>query len=78
MQKGKNFTFASSNGRHTLSANDLFKPGDTFSFEDYSIFLNKDAEVQELTNKGEDFPYTFTVDYVDEDEATITFNKVKH
>ena len=78
VQKGKEFTFASKNGRHTLSANDLFKPSDTFSFEDYSIFLNKEAEVQELTNKGEDFPYTFTVDYVDEDEATITFNKVKH
>ena len=78
IQKGKEFTFASKNGRHTLSANDLFKPGDTFSFKDYSIFLNKNFEVQELTNEGEDFPYTFTVDYVDEDDATITFNKVKH
>lgn len=78
IQKGKEFTFASKNGRHTLSANDLFKPGDTFSFKDYSIFLNKNIEVQELTNEGEDFPYTFTVDYVDEDDATITFNKVKH
>ena len=40
--------------------------------------LNKNIEVQELTNEGEGFPYTFTVDYVDEDDATITFNKVKH
>lgn len=78
VQKGKNFTFASTSGRHTLSSGDLFKLGDTFSFEDYSIFLNKEAKAQELTNKGEDFPYTFTIDYIDEDDATITFNKVKH
>ena len=78
VQKGGRFTFASQHGRHELSSADLFKVGDTFDFDTYSIFLNKDAEAQELTNKGEEFPYTFTIDYIDEDDATITFYKVKH
>ena len=78
VQKGGEFTFSKENGRHTLNSGDLFKVGDEFSFEKYSKFLNKNAEDQELTNKGEVFPYKFVVDYLDEDDATITFTKVKH
>ena len=78
VQKGGNFTFAKENGRHTLHSGDLFKVGDEFNFEDYSIFLNKNAQEQAYTNKGEEFPYKFVVDYIDEDDATITFTKIKH
>ena len=78
VQKGGNFTFAKPEGRHILSTGDLFKLGDEFNFDDYSMFLNKNAMKQDTTNKGEEFPYTFVVDYIDEDDATITFTKVKH
>ena len=77
VQKGGEFTFAKQYGRHTLSSADLFKVGDEFTWEKYSKFLNKDGESQELTNKGEVFPYKFVIDYLDEDDATITFTKVK-
>ena len=78
VQKGGHFTFAKEGERHILSAGDLFKVGDEFSFDKYSIFLNKLAEEQDTMNNGEEFPYTFVVDYIDEDDATITFTKVKH
>ena len=78
VQKGGNFTFAKENGRHTLSAGDLFKVGDEFNFEEYSIFLNKQAEEQDTMDNGEEFPYKFVIDYIDEDDATITFTKIKH
>ena len=77
VQKGGEFTFAKQYGRHTLSSADLFKVGDEFTWEKYSKFLNKDGESQELTNKGEVFPYKFVIDYLDEDDATITFTKVR-
>ena len=77
VQKGGDFTFAKQNGRHTLNSSDLFKVGDEFTWEKYSKFLNKNGEKQELTNKGEVFPYKFVIDYLDEDDATITFTKVK-
>ena len=77
VQKGGDFTFAQQNGRHTLNSIDLFKVGDEFTWEKYSKFLNKNGEKQELTNKGEVFPYKFVIDYLDEDDATITFTKVK-
>ncbi len=78
VQKGGRFTFAQEGGRHKLNSGDLFKVGDTFRFEDYSHFLNKSIEEQSAMNKGEEFPYTFVIDYIDEDDATITFTKVKH
>ena len=61
-----------------LAANDLFKVGDEFTFDKYSIFLNKLAEEQDTMNNGEEFPYKFVIDYIDEDDATITFTKIKH
>ena len=77
IQKGGRFTFSEEGGRSTLNAGDLFRVNDEFTFEKYSIFLNKDAEEQELTDKGEVFPYSITIDYIDEDDATVTFTKVK-
>lgn len=76
-QRGGDFTFAKPNGRHTLNATDLFKAGDEFTFEKYSKFLNKQGVKQELMNNGEEFPYSFVVDYLDDADATITFTKVK-
>ena len=78
VQKGGHFTFAQEGERHMLAANDLFKVGDEFTFDKYSIFLNKLAEEQDTMNNGEEFPYKFVIDYIDEDDATITFTKIKH
>lgn len=78
VQKGGNFTFATEGARHKLVGNDMFKVGDEFRFENYSHFLNKSVTEQRYTNKGEDFPYSIVIDYIDEDDATITFTKVKH
>ena len=78
IQRGGEFTFAQENGRHILQAADLFRVGDEFDFNKYSKFLNKNAEKQDTMNNGEDFPYKFVIDYIDEDDATITFTKIKH
>ncbi len=77
VQKGGEFTFAQTGQRHTLNATDLFKVGNEFTFEKYSKFLNKSAEDQLFMNNGEEFPYTFTIDYIDDDSATVTITKVK-
>ena len=77
IQKGGDFTFARENGRHTLHAGDLFKKGDTFTWRKYSHFFNKSETKQYRTSKGALFPYSFTVDYIDAESATITFTKVK-
>ena len=77
VQRGGTFTFAQPNGRHSLSAGDLFRQDHEFTFSKYSCFLNKQGKPQSLTNKGEEFPYTFVVDYMDKETATITFTKVK-
>ena len=77
MQQGGDFTFAKPSGRHVLNSTDLFKAGDEFTFEKYSKFLNKQGVKQELMDNGEEFPYSFTIDYLDDADATITFTKVK-
>lgn len=77
VQKGGVSTFSQYNGRHMLNATDLFKQGDTFTWEKYSKFLNKQAKSQELTNKGEEFPYEFKITELTKDSVTIEITKVK-
>lgn len=77
VQKGGVSTFTQYNGRHMLNATDLFKQGDTFTWEKYSKFLNKQAKSQELTNKGEEFPYEFEITELTKDSVTIEITKVK-
>lgn len=77
VQKGGSFTFASTYGRHELYANDLFKEGDKFTFSKYSKFCNKNAEAQELTNKGEEFPYEIDFGEITDTTVTLTIKRVK-
>ena len=80
VQRGKNFTFASSDdtARHRLSAGDLFKAGHKFTFSEYSQFLNKNATKQETMDNGEYFPYEISIDSVEEDSCIITVTKISN
>ena len=78
IQRGKVFTFAGDDAsRHTLNASDLFKAGHKFTFEDYSHFLNKKVINQSTMDNGEIFPYTISIDSIEEDSCIITVTKVK-
>lgn len=78
IQKGKQDTFSSTNSsyyRHFLSEQDLFKPGDEFTFADYSHFLSKTGKTSSTTNEGEVFPYTIRFDSMSSEKVTITVSK---
>ena len=78
VQKRGEFTFAkNSYQNHTLTASDLFKEGDEFTFSKYSHFLNKKAKPQSTMDNGETFPYTIKIGKITEDEVTITVTKVQ-
>lgn len=77
VQKGGSFTFAQRDGRHTLSSSDLWKNGSKFTWDKYSKFCRKDAQSQELTDKGEVFPYDISFSDFEDGHITVTITKVK-
>ena len=60
-----------------LTAADLFKEGDKFTFEEYSHFLSKSNKAQETMDKGDVFPYEITIGKITDRTVTITVEKVK-
>ena len=79
IQKGKDFTFGnpSSQARHILAEEDLFRTGDTFSFSQYSHFLNKKRKAQSTMDNGEIFPYEISFGEMDNETIVVTVKKVK-
>ena len=77
VQKGGDFTFSQTNGRHMLQEEDLFKAGDVFTFEKYSNFCNKSNVKQDFTNKGEVFPYKIKIRSISTDSAVVDIYKIK-
>ena len=72
------FTFAKNDyNNHMLTAADLFKEGDKFTFEEYSHFLSKSNKAQATMDNGETFPYEITFGKITDKTATITVTKVK-
>ena len=78
IQKGGEDTFGDTTeySRKTLAEEDLFKAGDTFTFEDYGHFLSKQQKTKYFMDDGEEFPYSIKFVRMDSKTATIRISKI--
>lgn len=74
IQRGGTDTFGQ-NVNTYLSQNDLFKTGDTFTFNAYKHFLSKTGQTVTSMDNGETFPWTIEFVQVGVDTATIRIHK---
>lgn len=76
LQKDASNSFGKPYGNKSLSSNDLFQTGDTFTFDKFAHYLRKKGTTPTVTNKGEEFPYQIKFNEVSKDSATITISRI--
>ena len=74
IQKGGVDTFGQ-NSVAMLQETDLFKTGDTFTFNNYKHFLSKSGATVTRMDNGETFPWTIEFEEVTPNYARIRFHK---
>ena len=69
VQRGKVDTFSGS--RTSLNSSDLFRQGDSFTFDDYKqLFTKRNTAITTMDN-GEEFPYKITFTAMSKDQVTV-------